>query len=231
MRKIMHKIMSFSLWFLLLITGGIAAAQSNASHKLSLKQAIDYALVHNQNLLNKALDVESAEAFVKENISTGLPQISANIDLSDNFELPTTFLPAEVLGGSAGEFIPVKFGTNYSGNATVGLTQMVFDGVFFIGLEAARTFQELSTKEHIQTKIDVAEAVSKAYYNFLVNQRSLELVEKNFGRLDTLLSETTAMYESGFAEKIDVNRVKVQYNNISANLSNSKKSLMIEKIF
>jgi outer membrane protein TolC len=56
--------------------------------------------------------------------------------------------------------------------------------------------------------------VKKAYYSVLVNQDRLSLVSRNFGRLDSLLRQTRLMYENGFAEKIDVNRVQVAYNNI-----------------
>ena len=202
----------------------------DAQYSMTLQEAVDYALVHNQNIINAQLDMVSAEAFVKENIATGLPQINGNIDLADNFELPTSFLPAEFFpGGTPGEKLPVQFGTKYSGNAVLSATQMVFDGVFFVGLEAARTFQELSTKEHIKTKIDVVEAVTKAYYNVLVNKLTLELIDKNYGRLDTLLNETKIMYENGFAERIDVSRVQVQYNNIKVNQSNSVKMLTISE--
>jgi len=198
----------------------------NEQYSMSLQEAIDYALVHNQNILNAQLDIVAAEGITKENIASGLPQINASIDLSDNFELPTSFLPGEIIG-QPGELVPVQFGTKYSGNATISATQMVFDGVFFVGLQAAKTYQQLSTKAHIKTKIDVVEAVSKAYYNVLVNKLTLELVEKNYGRLDTLLSDTKAMYESGFAERIDVGRVQIQYNNIKITRDNSTKMLAI----
>lgn len=202
-------------------------AQDEQPLAISLQEAVDYALVHNQNILNAKLDMVSAEAVVKEYIAAGLPQITGSIDVADNFKLPVSFLPAEFVGGTPGETVPISFGTKYSGNATISATQMVFDGVFFVGLEASRTFQELSSKDHIKAKIDVVEAVTKAYYNVLVNKLTLELVEKNYGRLDTLLNETKVMYESGFAERIDVSRVQVQYNNIKVNKSNSVKMLAI----
>lgn len=202
----------------------------DALYNMTLQEAVEHALVHNQNILNAQLDEISAEALVKENIATGLPQINGSIELADNFELPTSFLPAEFFpGGTPGEKLPVQFGTKYSGNAIIEANQMLFDGVFFVGLEAAKTFQELSTKEHIKTKIDVIEAVTKAYYNVLVSKLTLELVEKNYGRLDTLLNETKAMYESGFAERIDVGRVQVQYNNIRVNKDNTRRMLAISE--
>jgi len=198
--------------------------------QMSLQEAVDYALTHNQNLLNTQLDIEVAEGLVKENIATGLPQINANLDLANNFALPVSFLPSEFIPGAPpGEQVAVAFGTKFSGNASIGATQMIFDGVFFVGLKAAKTYKELSTKNHIKTKIDVVEAVSKAYYAVLVNRLTLELIEINFGRLDTLLQETKQMYESGFAEKIDVNRVQVQFNNIRVNQENSHKMLAISE--
>ena len=76
----------------------------------------------------------------------------------------------------------------------------------------------LSTKENERTKIEVVAAVTKAYYNVLINQAQLYLLSQNFSRLDTLLRETTQMYQNGFAEQIDVDRIKVSYNNVKVNL-------------
>jgi outer membrane protein len=197
-------------------------------YSMSLQETVDYALINNKNILNAALDIDAAEGLVKQNIATGFPQIDGNIDVADNFELPTSFLPGEIVG-MPGELVPVQFGTKYSGNATISATQMVFDGVFFVGLVAAKTYQELSTKAHIKTKIDIVENVTKAYYNLLVNKLTLELVEKNYGRLDTLLRDTEAMYNSGFAERIDVSRVKVQFNNMIVTRDNSRKMLDISE--
>ncbi len=217
-------LVAFSLSLLALISTAQEIKQ------MSLQQAIDYALEHNQNILNAQLEIDVAEGVVQENIAAGLPQINANLDISHNFSLPVSFLPSEFIPGAPpGGQVAVAFGTDYSGNASIGATQMLFDGVFFVGLDAAKTYKELSTKSHIKSKIDVVEAVSKAYYGVLVNRLTIELVEKNYHRLDTLLQETKEMYQSGFAEKIDVNRVQVQFNNIKVNKENSRKMLIISE--
>ena len=100
----------------------------------------------------------------------------------------------------------------------MGVSQLIFDGAYFVGVQASKTFRELSTKENERTKIEVVAAVTKAYYNVLINQAQLYLLSQNFSRLDTLLRETTQMYQNGFAEQIDVDRIKVSYNNIKVNL-------------
>jgi outer membrane protein TolC len=54
-------------------------------------------------------------------------------------------------------------------------------------------------------------------------------VIKNYQRLDSLLRQTKIMYENGMAEKIDVNRIQVQFNNISQTLRNSETGLVVSK--
>src|SRR5690606_16276477 len=55
--------------------------------------------------------------------------------------------------------------------------------------------------------------VSKAYYTTLVTEEQLQLADVNIARLKRQLDETQALYENGFAEKIDMDRLQVMYNN------------------
>ena len=217
---------------ILVLIFAIGASESvrGQALEMDLEQCLEYAYEHNQTLLNAQLEIEQQNAFVGETISEGLPQINANLELQKNIVLLTQFLPPEF--DFENEFpddepVPAQFGTDYIGNASVGLTQLIFKGSYFVGLKAARTYKELSTKDHIKTKIDVSETVTKAYYNVLVTKELLKQLEANYNRLDTLLRETTLMYENGFAEKIDVNRVTVEKNNLETSLKNQKRLYVI----
>jgi len=194
---------------------------SQGSYSLTLEECLLYAMEHNQNVLNTQLEYEKQEKFVGETLSQGLPQIDGFIDFRNNFNVPTSFIPAEFFGGQQGEFEPVKFGTQYIGNISASVKQMLFYGSYFVGVQAAKTFVDLSSKDHIRNQIDVAEAVTKGFYAILINELGLDLVDKNYNRLDSLLRETKIMYQNGFAEKIDVSRIQVQFNNIKTTKKNS----------
>lgn len=189
-------------------------SQEQASASFTLEQCIEYALENNPNLKNSKSAVSSSEARIRETVSLGLPQINAGADLANNVIIPTSFLPAQVFGGPAGEFIGVRFGTQYSGRATINVDQMLFSGSYFVGLKASRVYSELSRQDLVNTKTDLIIAIKKAYYSVLVNQERLDLVKKNYARLDSLLKQTKTMYQNGFSEKIDVSRLQVQFNNI-----------------
>lgn len=220
----------------MLIFFGSAKAQQESEKSFSLQECINYALAHNKEVINANLDREIAEAAVREILSDGLPQINATLDLAYNYKVPTTQLPAILIpdefrepGTPSTGFVPVNFSTAYNGNAAISVEQMIFNGSYFVGLQAAKSYTDLSEKKHIKSKIDVIEAVSKAYYTVLVNQERIALVNKNFDRLDSLLANTKAMYENGFAEKIDVSRIQVQFNNIKVEKKNIEKVVALSK--
>ena len=190
---------------------------------LSLQECIDFARENNPNLKSARSAIDAAEARVGEYIATGLPQLNASANLTDNYVIPTSFLPAFIVDPSAGpdEFVGVQFGTKYTGNASINLDQMIFNGSYFVGLKASKTYTELAKRDFIKTETDVVEAIKKAYYSVLVNKERADLVVKNFQRLDSLLKQTRIQYENGFVEKIDVNCIKVQYNNIANTRKNA----------
>ncbi|MFP4089014.1 MAG: TolC family protein [Cyclobacteriaceae bacterium] len=208
----------------------LQAQQSDSSayngRPMSLEDALAYAFVNSANIKNAFIDIQIAQKDAAVIKAQGLPQINANIDYTNNFAVPTVFLPAEAGaaiggGGNGGgqapatdEEIAIRFGIQHQANAAITASQMLFDGSYFVGLKAARTYADLMQKDYLLSKTNIAEQVSKAYYTALVNRERRQLVGSNLNRLDTLLRETTLLYENGFVEKIDVDRIKVQYNNI-----------------
>jgi len=210
------------------------AQNEPATNSFNLEQCVNYALEHNELVKNAKLDREIANRRVGETLADGLPQINANLDLGYNYKVPLTQLPAILIPEGLRDpsipidgFIPVAFSTKYTGNAGITLNQMIFNGSYFVGLKAARTYTELSRKDQIKTETDVVEAVTKAYYTVLVNKERMDLIQQNFGRVDTLLRDTDALYQNGFVEKIDVNRVKVQFNNLKVEKDNIENLLQL----
>lgn len=211
-----------SKWFCWLLLSAMYPMQDIQGQSdveiFNLEDCLKYGYENQALVQNANLDREKAVAQIGETRSDGLPQIDGYADYSNYFNLQESFLPAVVFDSNAplDEFIAVPFSQQYSGNASISATQMLFDGSYFVGLNAAKTYKQLSEKDYIKSRQDITETITKAYYTILVTQVGLDLIENNFQRLDTLLTETTLMYENGFAEKIDVNRIRVEFNNTVA---------------
>jgi outer membrane protein TolC len=108
----------------------------------------------------------------------------------------------------------IAFGLQYAGNSSLSLSQQIFDGSYLIGLKASKVYEDLAKKQTQQAEIDVVEQVSKAYYSTLVARSRLALLARNVQRLDTVLYQTNQTFKAGFAEKLDVDRLRVQRNNL-----------------
>jgi outer membrane protein TolC len=142
----------------------------------------------------------------------------------------TTLTPRDIAAASAGQSVTLSpaygqavalppqalaFGLQYAGNTSASFSQMLFDGSYLVGLKAAKVYEDLAKKQTQQAEIDVIEQVSKAYYSTLVARSRLTLLARNVKRLDTLLYQTNQTFKAGFAEKLDVDRLRVQRNNLA----------------
>lgn len=228
----------FSVWMLTFWGNQAKAQQENNTtttknlENYTLEQCIEYAIQNRMEVKNAELDNQIAKAKVGEVRATGLPQVSASLSLVDNYKIPVNFLPAQILNPQApeGEFAAVEFQPQYVGQGKIELQQLVFSGSYILGLKAATTYTQLSEKQVMQSKIEVAEAVSKAYYSILINRERLELLRQNFNRIDTVYQQTKALYENGFAERIDADRLKVSSNNLKMEIQNFERLIELNEM-
>jgi len=185
----------------------------------SLKEAIDYAQNHQSSILNATIDEEIARNTVKQTIGIGLPQLNGNLNFQDFLKVPTNLLPGEFFG-QPGTQVPVQFGVQYQSSFGLELNQLLFDGSYLVGLQASKTYKELSIKNLKRSRIETAVAVTKAYYSVLVSNEQLSLLDANMDRLKKSLNDTKALFNNGFVEKIDVDRLTVLNNNLETERGN-----------
>ncbi len=218
----------YSLFVIISMLTTVVNAQSKGeSNTFTLQQAIDYAYQHQKDVVNAQFDEQIATAKVKETFGIGLPQISASFDVKDYITLNYLF-PGIFAGGEPGTFVgfPIKT-PSYNASAGVQATQILFDGTYLVGLKASKTYKELSQKNVTRTKIETAVTVSKAYYNVLVSRERMKLLAANVDRIQKLRDDTKALFENGFVEKIDYDRVALTYNNIATEKENVSRLIVL----
>lgn len=187
-----------------------------ATKAFTLQAAIDYALAHNYTYLNADNDTKISSYKKKEVVAQGLPQIKASGDLRDNLVLPTQLIPAKALypTAPADQYLAAKFGVNYNLTATANVSQLLLSTDYIMGIKASQEMINLSQKSQLRSKVETAQNVSKAYYGVLVNRERIKILDLNIDRVKLLKDNTIALNQNGFAEKIDVDRLEVNYNNL-----------------
>ncbi|MEK6780457.1 MAG: TolC family protein [Bacteroidota bacterium] len=207
-------------------TGGYAQETANS---FTLEQCIEYALKSSISVQNSVLDEQIASARVKETIGIGLPQISGDASVIYNPKLqrfftsytgPEGFLGdlSAVPGIKPGDVIAARnfFQLQSSGGGSIAINQLIFNGSYLVGLQATSVYKDLAVKQGNQTKEQIIQQVMKAYYGVLINKERIALFANNIARVDSLLKNTKALHQNGFAEGIDVDRIQVTLNNLLA---------------
>lgn len=220
-----------------LFIGG-SRAQSDSmpgKHAFTLKQAIDYARKNNVQVKNALLDIQRQQQVNREVTAMAYPHLNASISTVFNPGIATTVLPnfispstyqvlinEGVRNGSGNPiqmpadfgFIEAQFGTRYSANAAVSLSQILFDGQVFVGLLARKATIEFATQNAAVTEEMIVANVAKVYYQLVVSRTQVELIDSNLALLEKNLRDTRILYENGFREKLDVDKTEVQLSNL-----------------
>lgn len=201
----------FTFSFLLLFA---LVANAQKINSFTVQQAVDYAKQNSVQVKNALLDYQVQKQTNREITSVAYPQINASGNFNDYLVIPTSLLPAEIAGGPAGTYFPVKFGTKYNASGGFDVSQLLFDGQVFVGLIARGVALKFYEKQTEITEEMINVNVQKIYYQLVVGKQQMTSVDANIGRFEKLLKDTKEIYKQGFAERLDVDKVSVQLNNL-----------------
>jgi outer membrane protein len=214
--------------FTLLIVLCFQLSFGQAELSLSLDQALEMALQKNTTMLNAALDIDYAETQVNEIKAQGLPQVNGSADFSHTFKIPVQIIPGDFVG-QPGTTIAAQFGVPFNVNVGVGASQLLFDGTFFLGLKAASEFVNISKLSASASEIDIKEGVTKAYYMALISQQNIGQLSTSLANIKKLQSETEQLYTTGFAEKLDLDRLTLSVSNLEININKLQNQAKLAK--
>lgn len=231
--------------FALFIIIGFGALKVSAQTAFSLNEAIDYGIKASNEVKKKNLAISDASQQVKEIKSTGLPKVSASVNYNHFLAVPAQpvedFLGPAVYGILFAENVipnrdlgpPRTFNfTLFQPNqlsAGVEASSLLFDAAYFYGLRAAKFYKELVNQEKEVTIQKLKENITKAYLSVLFAEENLAVMQKNMTILDKSLKEAKAMYQNGFAESLDIDRLQLSYDNLSTEIENITQLVKISK--
>ena len=196
----------------LLIINVVANGQKVNS--FTVQQAVDYGKQHSVQVKNALLDILIQKQTNKDITSIALPQISGRAGITDYLDIPITLVPAAFFGGTPGTYSAQKFGTKWNSNASVSLSQILFDGQVFIALKARNGTVDFQKSMLSVTEDNITSNIYKVYYQLVLSKSQTELIDANMDRLKKLNHDINVMYNNGFIERVDVDKITVQVANL-----------------
>ena len=205
----------------------LMAQNDKPIHAFSLENCVAYAQKNNVQVKNSLLSIDAQIQTNREIAAAAFPTIGTNVGGTDYTKIPTSLLPAQIFGGTAGTFIPVQFGTKFNANYGANFQQLLFDGQVFVALQARETSLEMQRKNAAVTEEAIKANIYKIYYQLSASKTQLNILDANIDRLNKLAHDAEIMYKNGFAEKLDVDKVSVQLNNLQTEKIKANNSVAI----
>ena len=219
----------FFIFCAILILSINAEAQNKTKqvYAFSLEECVTFAKNNNVQVKNSLLAIDAQIQTNREIGAAAFPTIGTNAGVNDFIKIPTSLLPAQIFGGAAGTYIPVQFGTKYNANYGINFQQLLFDGQVFVALKARASSLAWQKKNAALTEEAIKTNIYKIYYQLSASKTQLNILDANIERLSKLAHDAEIMYKNGFAEKLDVDKVSVQLNNLQTEKIKANNSVAI----
>jgi len=192
-------------------------------YAFSLEEAISFALENSYTSQNANKEVAKALKQKWETAAVGLPQIEGEVSYQDQIRQRQIVIPSEVAGGPPGSLVPVRFGTTQQASANATLTQLIFDGSYLVGLQAASSFIAFANTQKEKQDLLVIEGITNSYGAVLLTKESIKVLENNIAALTKNLNEIQKIFENGLAEEESVEQLQITLLQIKNQLNNTKR--------
>ncbi|WP_212002756.1 TolC family protein [Chitinophaga sp. HK235] len=187
----------------------------------TLQDCIRYALSHQPVLRQSRIDEAITDRTVKSKLADWYPQVNLDYNIQHYLELPTS-----IFGGN-----PTKVGVANTSTAQFGLNQNIFTRDLLLASNTAKDVRKQSQQNTVRNQIDVVASVSKAYYDILLTNQQIRVLDEDILRLERSLKDARNQYESGTVDKIDFKRATISLNNARAQQKSARELLTAKQVY
>ena len=193
--------------------------------RLSLDEAVTWALQHNPEMEAKSLQSQIASEKTAEVRYRLLPSIYANYDLRRNLIIPSTPVPSYIFNPSApkGEFTALKFNTNWESSAGLNASVNLFDPQAYSTIREREGEKALTDIERAISKAELKAEVSIAYVECVIALEQVDLAKNDTLNSGANLRAVNEKYGEGKAKITEVNQASIALNEAANRLREAQR--------
>lgn len=188
---------------------------------ITLEYCIQFALKNNLEIQNATLNEAFVETTIKSKLSEWYPQIGLNYNLQHNFQLPTNDFNGTIS----------HTGSKNTSGILLGLTQTIFNPDVLLASQSSIDIRLAAEQKTKDQKINLAVAVSKAFYTVILMEQQSKVVDEDIIRNSQSLKDAYYQYQSGIVDKTDYKRATIALNNSKAQKVFTDESLKAKKAY
>ena len=193
----------------------VVFAQSTTDTVVTLKQCIGFAL-RNQPVLRQAeIDEQINERNIRISLADWLPQLNSSNEYLHYFKgSPVTSANPAVVS-------PIN---EYS---SLGLqaSQVIYNNDVLLAAKSAKYSRLYYKQNTVSSQINVVSDVSKAFFDVLLSEKQLDILNEDITRLQRSLKDAYNQYQAGVVDKTDYKQATISLNNSIATRKQTQEAI------
>lgn len=231
----MKKSLTF-ISIIIFLLSGIINAQSQT---ITIEDAIHIALENNTDMKVSQMNSDKSRAAVREAFGYALPSLDASATFSHFLKKPKMPFPdfealltnatysilfdENVIPRDNSKYVPVEttlqsFVQTNNYEASLTLTQILFNSAVFRGIGASQIYYDLSLAELRNTISKTKLNVERAFYGTLLTKELLIITQASYENAKENFRNVNALFEQGFVSDFDRLQAEVRVENIRPTL-------------
>jgi len=197
---------TYTLYLFILFFPFIVFGQTDPDTSLkvvTLKQCVEFALKNQPAVRQASIDEAINERDVKIGLSAWLPQLNGSGSYNYYFK-GSPIIPAT--GTNIG---------NIDNVSAIGLqaSQVIYNNDVLQAAKAAKYSRLYYKQNTTSSQINVVADVSKAFFDVLLSQKQLDILNEDILRLQRSLKDAKSQYKAGVVDKTDYKQATIALNN------------------
>ena len=188
------------------VKGFTQSSQNDSLPNATLPACIQYALTHQPHIQQSLLDEKIAKATIRTKLGDWFPQISLDAYYQHNIKLPTSFFNGAYIAN----------GTSNISSIGLSGTQNIFNPDVLLAARTSGDIKKAYSQITDSTRIGIISGVSKAFYDVLLSQKQISVLDEDIVRLNRSLQDAYNQYQGGIVDKTDYKRATISLNNAKA---------------
>ncbi len=201
---------------------GQYALLAQDSIPISLNDAVASALQKNTDIISAEYGVQSSEFALKEAKGNFLPKLMLAANYNRNIDRQVLFLP-EAFGGGGG---PAELGFANDYQSSLNLSVPIYANANFVNKRLAETRLDSQNEMTRGTRLLIANAVKKAYFNFLIAQEVVNTQQSRLANAEQTVTDIEKRLRQGTLTDYDLTSAKVQVATAKNSLLEARSNLV-----
>lgn len=183
----------------------VILAQSKTDTVVTLRQCVEFALRNQPAVRQASIDQQVNERDIRIGLSAWLPQVNS----SGLYQYYFKGGPVANTGVGA---LPAT-GLNQFSSLGLQASQVIYNNDVLQAAKAAKYSRQYYKENALSSQINVVADVSKAFFDVLLSQKQLDILNEDIARLQRSLKDAYNRYQAGVSDKTDYKQATISLNN------------------